>query len=189
VKNHREVLAFDLGASSGRGILAGFDGSRIELREIHRFPNSFSLLGDRAYWDILWLLDNIKKGLGAVDGNPASLGIDTWGVDFGLLDKTGGLLSMPRSYRDNAFSTGNMREAVAFFGEERWLFQQTYLTNWEINPLFKLYHMKKTGEEVLDAADTLLMMPNRIEYFLTAIRHSEYTTWGPWFVVFWKAWL
>jgi sugar (pentulose or hexulose) kinase len=172
----REVLAFDLGASSGRGILAGFDGSRIHLREINRFTNSFSLLGKRAYWDLPRLLDNIKQGLITCDARPESMGIDTWGVDFGLLDRTGGLLSLPRSYRDDAFNAENMAEASAFLGGDNWIFHQTYLVNWEINALFKLYNMKKHGEEALEAAGALLMMPNLIEYFLTGIKHGEYTT-------------
>jgi sugar (pentulose or hexulose) kinase len=171
-----EVLAFDLGASSGRGILAGFDGNRIQLKEICRFPNSYSILQGRAYWDLLRLIDNIKQGLTILDSEPVSIGIDTWGVDFGLLDRTGGLLSMPRSYRDDAFNTENMAEAIRAIGGESWLFHQTYLVNWEINPLFKLYYMKKNGEEALEAADALLMMPNLIEYFLTGLKHSEYTT-------------
>jgi sugar (pentulose or hexulose) kinase len=170
----REVLAFDLGASSGRGILAAFDGSRIELREAVRFPNSSSLLGGRTYWDILWLIDNIKKGIHSC--SPESLGVDTWGVDFGLLDKSGGLLSMPRSYRDAAFNEDNMNEAIEALGGGHWLFRETYLSNWEINPLFKLYYMKKHGEEALDSARALLMMPNLIEYFLTGEKHGEYTT-------------
>jgi sugar (pentulose or hexulose) kinase len=173
---NREVLAFDLGASNGRGILAEYKGGRIGLREINRFSNSFSLMGGRAYWDVLRLIDNVKQGIRICDPAPESIGIDTWGVDFGLLDKTGGLLSNPRSYRDDAFGQENMAEAIACLGSESWLFQQTYLLNWEINPLFKLYYMKKHGQEALDAADTLLMMPNLIEYFLTGIKHSEYTT-------------
>jgi sugar (pentulose or hexulose) kinase len=105
-----------------------------------------------------------------------SLGVDTWGVYFGLLDKSGGLLSKPRSYRDAAFSEDNMNEAIEALGGGHWLFAETYLSNWEINPLFKLYYMKKHGEEALDSARTLLMMPNLIEYFLTGEKHGEYTT-------------
>ncbi|WP_010256400.1 rhamnulokinase [Treponema primitia] len=172
----REVLAFDLGASNGRGILADYDGSRIHLREINRFSNSFNLMGGRAYWDVLRLIDNVKQGICVCDPVPESIGIDTWGVDFGLLDKTGGLISNPRSYRDDAFSIENMAEAMTRIGSESWLFYQTYLLNWEINPPFKLYYMKKYGQESLESVDTLLMMPNLIEYFLTGIKHSEYTT-------------
>jgi sugar (pentulose or hexulose) kinase len=171
----RTLMAFDLGASSGRGILAVFDGSRMEMREAARFPNSPSLLRGRAYWNFLWIMDNIKKGIASCGIKPESLGIDTWGVDFGLLDGSGGLLSMPRSYRDNAFDRKNMEEAITALGGEHELFLETCLSNWEINPLFKLYYMKKHGEEALESAKTLLMLPNLIEYFLTGKKHSEYT--------------
>jgi sugar (pentulose or hexulose) kinase len=171
----RTLMAFDLGASSGRGILAAFDGNRIELNEAARFPNSPSFLHGRAYWNFLWIMDNIKKGMASCNVKPESIGIDTWGVDFGLLDGSGGLLSMPRSYRDNAFDRKNMEEAAVVLGGERELFFETYLSNWEINPLFKLYYMKKNGEEMLESAKTFLMLPNLIEYFLTGRKHSEYT--------------
>jgi sugar (pentulose or hexulose) kinase len=170
-----EVLAFDIGASSGRGILAAFDGKRIELRECGRFSNSFSILGGRAYWDLLRLLDNIKQGIAGCDAPIRSVAVDTWGVDFGLLDRAGALIGMPRSYRDDAFNKENMAEAITALGGEDWLFRQTWLCNMAINPLFQLYSMKKRGEGVLESAGTFLMIPNLIEYFLTGIRHSEYS--------------
>jgi sugar (pentulose or hexulose) kinase len=82
---------------------------------------------------------------------------------------------MPRSYRDDAFNEENMAEAIEFLGGKSWLFHQTYLANLEINPVFQLYRMKKLGEGALESAGTLLMMPNLIEYFLTGVKHSEYT--------------
>jgi len=170
-----DVMAFDLGASSGRGMLAEFDGNKLTLREINRFPHSFSLLGDLAYWDILMLMDSIKQGLRMCKSPLVSAGIDTWGVDFGLLDRNGSLVSMPRSYRDEAYNDENMREALDFLGGEEWLFRQTYVASINYNPVFKLYHMKKMNESALAAADTLLMMPNLMEYFLTGVKHSEYS--------------
>jgi sugar (pentulose or hexulose) kinase len=104
-----------------------------------------------------------------------SIGIDGWGVDFGLLDKAGALLGMPRSYRDNAFHEKNMKEAITFLGGEPWLYHQTYLANEAFNPLFQLYSMKKRNEGALESAGTLLMIPNLVEYFLTGVKHSEYT--------------
>jgi sugar (pentulose or hexulose) kinase len=102
------------------------------------------------------------------------MGIDTWGVDFGFLDRSGDLLSLPRSYRDDAFNEENMAEAIAFLGGESLIFRETYLANLVYNPLFKLYRMRKEGAP-LEAASTLLMLPNLFEYFLTGIRRSEYT--------------
>jgi sugar (pentulose or hexulose) kinase len=156
-------------------MLAGFDGRGITLREIHRFPNSFSLLGDRAYWDLLRLVDHLKQGIAKCGAPVRSMAVDSWGVDFGLLDRAGALVGMPRSYRDNAFNGENMAEAVEALGGAEWLFSQTYLANMDFNSLFQLYSMRKRGEGALDAAGTLLMIPNLIEYFLTGVKHSEYT--------------
>ncbi|MCL2163096.1 MAG: FGGY family carbohydrate kinase, partial [Oscillospiraceae bacterium] len=168
------VLAFDLGASCGRSMLAAYDGQRMRLQEINRFPHTFSILGDQAYWDVLYLMDHIREGLRKCDAPLKSIGVDTWGVDFGLLDKNGQLLAMPRSYRDEAFSDTNMTEALEFLGGAAWLFEQTGIANINYNSVFKLYHMKKTNE-VLDTAETFLMMPNLIEYFLSGVKHNEYS--------------
>ena len=143
MKNYIDVLAFDLGASSGRGILGSFDGKRIVLEEVCRFSNSPCLLGNRTYWDILNLVENVKNGITRCKVKPAGIGLDTWGVDFGLLDKAGTLVAMPRSYRDDAFNEENMVEAIDFLGGSSFIYLQTYISNMVINPLFQLYSMKK----------------------------------------------
>src|SRR5262245_9516635 len=97
-------LAVDLGAESGRGILGRFDGERLTIEEIHRFPNGAVLLPDGPHWDALRLYAEILESLGraqsAVGGALASVGVDAWGCDFGLLDKDGVLVGNPGHYRD-----------------------------------------------------------------------------------------
>lgn len=171
-----KLLAFDLGAGSGRAMLGGFDGERLALSEIHRFPHSFSMLGGRAYWDILLLMEGVKQGLAKAGKGLAGAGVDTWGVDFALLDAQGQLLAMPRSYRDPAYTDANMTEALEALGGEEWLFGQTGIASINYNTIFKLYHMAKTDEAPLAAAHKLLMMPALIEYYLTGVIHAEYTS-------------
>jgi sugar (pentulose or hexulose) kinase len=93
----KNVLAFDLGASSGRGLLARFDGKKITLEEIHRFPHNFSILNGHAYWNILSLMDEMKHGMTVCREDLSGVGFDTWGVDCGLIDREGNLIAMPGS--------------------------------------------------------------------------------------------
>ena len=99
----RNLLAFDLGASNGRAILGQFDGETITMRELHRFENNYIEMNGVFYWDLPYLYNQLKQGLLAFKnanvGTLDCIGIDTWGVDYGLLDKNGQLLSNPRSYR------------------------------------------------------------------------------------------
>ncbi|MBQ9939626.1 MAG: rhamnulokinase, partial [Oscillospiraceae bacterium] len=98
----KRILAFDFGASSGRAMIASYDGNKIELKEIHRFSNDPVLVNGTLYWDVLRLFHEIKQGITKArhDGGFDSIGIDTWGVDFGLLDENGRLLENPVHYRD-----------------------------------------------------------------------------------------
>ena len=97
------LLAFDLGASNGRAILGQFDGDKVEMKELHRFENHYIEMNGVFYWDLPYLYNQLKQGLLAFKnggyGDLDCCGIDTWGVDYGLLDKNGHLLSNPRSYR------------------------------------------------------------------------------------------
>ena len=108
----KNVLAFDLGASSGRGMLARFDGEKITLEEVHRFPHNFSMLNGHAYWNLLHLMDEMKNGLRKSGKDLSGVGFDTWGVDCGFLSREGDLLAMPGSYRDPGLDDANMREAL-----------------------------------------------------------------------------
>ena len=103
MKKVRNLLAFDLGASNGRAILGQFDGEKITMKELHRFENNYIEMNGVFYWDLPYLFSQMKQGLQAFKrlnvGDLDCMGIDTWGVDYGLLDKNGHLLGNPRSYR------------------------------------------------------------------------------------------
>lgn len=109
----KKVLAVDLGASSGRVMLGSFDGEKISVEELHRFSNDPVILGKTMYWDFLRLFHEIKQGLikSKVYGKIDSISVDTWGVDFGILDEEGNLLENPVHYRD-ARVTGMLEKAL-----------------------------------------------------------------------------
>ena len=153
-------------------MLGGFDGERLTVEELHRFPNpGIGLLG-RLHWDALFLFREIQEGMRAGAGKrPVSVGVDTWGVDFALLDRNGELVGNPRHYRDDG-TLGKMREAFAVVPRER-IFESTGLQFMEINTLYQLFAMK--GSPLLDAADTFLMMPDLFHYWLTGERVCEFT--------------
>jgi rhamnulokinase len=173
------VLAFDLGAESGRAVAASFDGERLALEEVHRFPNEpvrvFEGGRERLYWNALGLLAEVKRGIAlASRGGPlASLGIDTWGVDFGLLDGAGCLLGMPYHYRDHR-TTGMLAEASARVGREA-IFEQTGVQLLELNSLYQLLALQRESPEQLEAARTFLMMPDLLHYWLTGRTAAELT--------------
>lgn len=175
------VLAFDLGASSGRALIGELvqsdDGSRIlQVNEIHRFPNHAIQVGKHLHWDILRLLHEIKKSIRKAfqEGHtPATLGIDSWGVDFGLLDANGELIGNPYHYRD-AQTEGMIEEVGALIGDET-LFRQSGLQFMPFNTLYQLYAMWKAASPKLDIAQTLLLTPDLLVYLLTGIRNCEFT--------------
>lgn len=171
----KNVLAFDLGASSGRGMLARFDGEKITLEEVHRFPHNFSMLNGHAYWNILSLMDEMKIGMKKCQENLSGVGFDTWGVDCGLLDKEGNLLAMPGSYRDPALDEINMLKALEQIGGEKAAFEATGIASLAYNTIYKLYYMMQKMPSTMQAADTVLLMPNLIEYFFSGIKHTEYS--------------
>ncbi|MFC5649203.1 rhamnulokinase family protein [Paenibacillus solisilvae] len=176
------VLAFDLGASSGRALIGEFIQSdddakpKLQLKEIHRFPNQPIQVGNHLHWDILRLLHEIKTGIRIAfqEGyKPQTLGIDTWGVDFGLLDRNGELLGSPYHYRD-AQTEGLIEEVDGMIGRDV-LFQQGGLQFMPFNTIYQLYAMKKASSPKLDMAQTLLLTPDLLAYFLTGKRNCEFT--------------
>lgn len=100
----KKMLSLDIGASNGRGILGEYDGEKLQLTEISRFPNGPRQIGKRYCWDFPGLLENIYGAVFTAGHDVASVGVDTWGVDFGFLDRDGNLLNNPRAYRDPAFN-------------------------------------------------------------------------------------
>ncbi len=164
-------IACDLGAESGRAVLGRLKGDRICREEIHRFCNEPVSVGGRLYWDILWLYNNVLQGLRkyvAEYGNSlASMGIDSWSIDFGLLASDGTLLQNPVHYRDRR-TQGMVRQAYRHLSSER-LFEITGLTVNRIHTVFQLFAMRQTDDPILRAAHTFLMIPDLIVYFLTGV--------------------
>ncbi len=171
----KRVLAFDLGASSGRGILAALEDGKITLKEIHRFPNNGVKVRSTLYWDVLYLFDQIKQGItnAKLEGGFDCIGIDTWGVDFGLLDAEGNLIGNPVTYRDSR--TDNIPEELfeTICAED--VYKRTGIQIMNFNTLFQLYYMCKYKKGEIDRAESLLFMPELLGYFLTGIKKNEYT--------------
>lgn len=171
----KRVLAFDFGASSGRAILGIFDGEKITLEEVHRFSNDPVMLGGTFYWDVLRLFHEIKQGIlkAKQAGGFDSIGIDTWGVDFGLLDKNGRLLENPVHYRDKR-NVGMIEKSGEFLSKDR-LYDLTGIQFMEFNTAFQLLSLKLNRPELLERADSMLFMPDLFSYFLTGNKVSEYS--------------
>lgn len=171
----KRVLAFDFGASSGRAVIGRFDGRSIHMEEVHRFANDPVMIRGTMYWDILRLFHEIKQGMikAHLAGSFTSVGIDTWGVDFGLLDEQGYLLENPVHYRD-ARTSGMVEEALHCISREE-LYHLTGNQIMPINTLFQLLSLKQQRPEMLARARTLLFMPDLMNYFLSGVRKAEYS--------------
>ncbi len=169
-------LAIDIGASSGRHILGRVEDGRMVLREIHRFDNRQQRRNGHDCWDIehLWqgILDGLKacKALGCV---PATVGIDTWAVDFVLLDREGGLLGDAVAYRDGR--TAGMDAAVDALVPPAELYARTGIQKQLFNTIYQLMALKKERPAQLAAAESLLMIPDYFNYRLTGVKKQEYT--------------
>jgi len=168
-------LAIDLGASSGRVMLGQWDGERFELHELHRFVNQPVQVLGALHWDVLRLWGEIKIGMvryaTQFDAPLAGIGVDTWGVDFALLDRAGRLISNPISYRDPR--TDGMIERVFASVPRREVFDKTGIQVMPINTLYQL--MSLAGDPWLADADSLLLMPDLFNYWLTGVKAVEYT--------------
>lgn len=174
-REKRTVLAFDFGASSGRAMVGHFDGSKIELEEIHRFGNDPVQIGPTLYWDVLRLFFEIKQGLikakayGPID----SLGIDTWGVDFGLIDAEGRLVENPVHYRDTR--TQGVPEKVFETVPRQEVYARTGIQFLNFNTIYQIMALKLQRPDVLERTDALLLMPDLFTYLLTGVKQAEYT--------------
>lgn len=167
----RNYLAFDLGASSGRAILGRFDGSRIALEEMHRFPNGPVSVGGRLYWDIFGLFRELKAGLAKSGGSAASFGIDTWGVDYGIVGPGNALLSVPVHYRDSR--TDGMMELADKLAGNGFIYDATGIAFMKFNTLFQLLAARQGNE--LPQGGKLLFMPDLLCWMLTGEAGCEYT--------------
>ncbi|MFV0529503.1 MAG: rhamnulokinase [Lachnospiraceae bacterium] len=175
MEKEKRVLAFDFGASSGRAMLGELKDGTITMQEVHRFSNDPVIVNQTMYWDVLRLLYEIKQGLVKAKrfGSIESIGIDTWGVDFGLLDKDGYLLENPVHYRD-ARTAGMMEQAFGMLPREEF-YQITGNQFMEINTVFQLLSLKTHRPELLERADAVLLMPDLFIYLLTGIKVAEYS--------------
>jgi len=173
----RVYLAIDLGAESGRVMAGLWNGKTIRLEEVHRFPNSPVYLGDSLRWDVVRLWAEIQSGLALAAKKYGkaivSVGADTWGVDYVLLNRHDEMLGQPYAYRD-ARTNGIMEKAFRKVPRSE-IFAQTGLQFMQFNSLFQLLAAKRNTPELLDAADCLLFMPDFIHWALCGSRVAEFT--------------
>ena len=170
----KTYLALDLGAESGRAIAGTFDGERLSLREVHRFANVPVRRGESVHWDLPALFDEVKQGIATaaalVHGEIVSVGVDTWGVDYGLLDADGRLMGLPYQYRDSR--TAGIQDSVLERLGKDFLYEQTGIQLMEMNTLYQLL-AEPSGR--LGQASNLLFIPDLINYWLTGIVSTERT--------------
>ncbi|MGG3505518.1 rhamnulokinase family protein [Paenibacillus lautus] len=170
------ILAFDLGASSGRAMLGQWNGRTIDVTEIHRFPNDPVRIGDRFQWDILRIYHEMKQGLLRLKGQhnlPSSIGIDSWAVDYGLLDRSGELLMNPYHYRDTR--TDGVMEQVFRDVPPAEIFDRTGIQFLSFNTIYQLASLQRQKPCLLQEAERFLMIPDLLRYFLTGELANEFT--------------
>jgi len=170
-------LAFDLGAESGRAVVGRFDGERLSLEEMHRFSNGPTRIHDHLHWNVLNLFTEMKQGLAKTVNQHgvelSAFGLDTWGVDFGLLDRSDNLIGNPYHYRDS--HTDGMVEKAFEIVPRVEIFEQTGIQFMQLNTLFQLLALAQQKSPVMEIADSLLMMPDLFNFWFTGQKASEFT--------------
>jgi rhamnulokinase len=170
-------LAIDLGAESGRAVLGTFDGEKLEVSEIHRFPTGILNLSDKRFWNIYRFYEEILFALSAsekiLEIPLTSIGIDTWGVDYGLFDSNGNLMGLPFSYRDSR--TQNVLDDFAKSMDLRHVYNLTGVQLLPFNTLFQLFASKTKTPDFLTRCKDLLFVPDMLNYWLTGIKTTEFT--------------
>jgi rhamnulokinase len=173
----KRFLAFDLGASSGRGLIGTLEDKNLSIEELNRFPNGPTTILGNMYWDILKLFEKMTDALSLYSkkygGELSGIGFDTWGVDFGLLGKDGSLLGTPSHYRDSR--TDGMVEEACKRVERREIFEATGIQFMQLNTLFQIFSMVVNQSPLLEIADTMLLMPSLFTYFFTGRKVNEFT--------------
>ena len=179
----RNYLAFDLGAESGRAVLGTLNEKKLTLAEKHRFANPMGRMNGHLQWDLLGQWEELKTGLrkAAVDQHgdvrtPIELhgiGVDAWGVDFGLISRSGEILGNPFNYRDSR--TDGMYEVAFSRVPRQEIFETTGIQFMQINSLYQLLSMKESGSECLSVADTFLFVPDLFNYLFTGQRKCEFS--------------
>lgn len=169
------VLSFDFGASNGRAVLGKYDGTYLSVEEVHRFENNPITINGTLCWDIDTLLLEVTRTLQKVcqTTDISSIAIDTWGVDFGLLDEEGKLIGTPVHYRDSR-TDGMVKEVMEMIPLEE-LYKLTGNQIIFFNTIFQLAYLKKYEPETLDKATSLLLMPDLFNYLLTGEKRAEET--------------
>ncbi len=175
MKKHN-FLAIDIGATSGRALVGTLSGVKFEMQEVHRFPNSIMEVHGKFYWNVFNLYESIKTSLSicvqqGIDID--SIGIDTWGVDFGCIASDGTLLGLPRAYRD-PYTEGAPAQFFEIKPREE-VYGLTGIQIMNFNSLFQLFKMNKEGFAPLKGAEEILFMPDLLSYLLTGNRVCEYT--------------
>ncbi|MBR5660102.1 MAG: rhamnulokinase [Bacteroidales bacterium] len=171
-----KFLAFDLGATSGRAILGTVENGKLSSEEVYRFPNAVKEDGGKYFWDIYSLFDHFKAALKKVAGmgvKIGSIGIDTWGVDFGCVGPDGTILGLPRAYRD-PYTDGIPEEVFKIIPKEE-LYKVTGTQIMNFNTIFQIYAQHKDPESPIHQAAEILFMPDLLAYMLTGERVCEYT--------------
>ena len=174
MKGTIHVLGYDFGASSGRAMLGELTNGKLTLTEVHRFSNDPVILNGRFVWDVPRLFFEMKQALVKVAKMGVKLdgiGVDTWGVDFGLLDKNGNLVALPVHYRDHM--TDGMMEKAFEIVPKKEIFAKTGLAFLQFNTLYQLLALK--DDPALQIAEKLAFMPDLLMYLLTGELGTEYT--------------
>lgn len=169
-------LAIDIGASSGRHMLAGMKDGKMQLEEVYRFPNGMDNKNGTLCWDVERLFTEIKNGLKKckeIGKIPVSMGIDTWGVDYVLLDKDDNILGDTVGYRDSR--TEGMDEKVYEVIPQDDLYARTGIQKQIFNTIYQLMAVKESHPEYLEQAETILMIPDYFNFLLTGVKKNEYT--------------
>lgn len=171
----KRILAFDFGASSGRAMLGVAENGKVNIEEIHRFSNDPVTLHGTMYWDVLRLWHEIKQGLAKAlqMGKVDAIGIDTWGVDFALLDEHGELISNPVHYRDTR--TEGMADEVFEILPAHELYSRTGIQLLRFNTLYQLYYLAKYRKDLLERTHKMLFIPDYFAYLLTGEMRGELT--------------
>lgn len=172
-----QYLAFDFGADSMRGIAGEIKSNKLSIKELHRAPNGMLRLHNRLHWNVYRLYEEILNCIEKISRDPyyqpATIGIDTWGVDYGLLNKEGELLNLPFAYRDKR--TDGIMEEVFQRLDKKTIFQLTGIQFLPFNTIYQLYAFKKSGSSLLDKVSGLLFIPDLFNYFLTGEKKSEFS--------------
>ncbi len=167
------VVAIDLGAESGRVIRVGFDGSQFNLEDMHRFPNIPVQVHHTLHWDVLRLWHEITTGIQAAGNDVVGVGVDTWGVDFALLDRNGQLMANPVHYRDAR--TNGMYESVFDQVPRKAIFERTGIQFMIINTLYQLASLAQQNSPLLENAATFLPIPDLFNYWLSGTKSGEFS--------------